>query len=195
MSAAACAPGRDETPAAWKQSPEVVLAGLRSIEKIDAAMTVVFEKPDSEMHGNAVLDVARNGDMHMKVYSLGILGIEITSKNGRVNSTPRLDRSRSVILTQGIRDSLFWWDLADAAVRQEEDLLILQNSNRQVMVDHKTMLPQKQIITFDDNRQLQVFYDSPMQADGLWYQSKMRIELSRYAVTLTVREITFAGLR
>ncbi len=195
VSAAACAPNKVEMPAVDQRSMAVVLAERKSIERIDAAMSVVFEKTDSEMHGDAVLDMAQNGDLHMKVYTLGILAMDLTSKNGLVKSTPKLDKNKTAILTQGLRDSLFWWDLKDFTVKEENDHLILQNATRQVVLDRKTMLPQKQRISFDDGKQLTVLYDNPAQAKGVWYQSKMRIELSRYAVMLTVREISFAGPR
>ncbi|MBI5073787.1 MAG: hypothetical protein HZB62_01240 [Nitrospirae bacterium] len=190
--AAACAPKRVEMPAVEQRSIDVVLAERRSIERIDAAMSVVFEKTDSEMYGDAVLDIGQDGNLHMKVYTLGILAMDLTSKNGLVKSTPKLDKNKTAILTQGLRDSLFWWDLKDFTVREEKDQLILQNATRQVVIDRKTMLPQKQVISFDDGKQLKISYDNPAQAQGVWYPSKMRIELSRYTVTLTVREITFS---
>jgi hypothetical protein len=189
----ACAPKKVEMPAVEQRSIDVVLAERRSIERIDAAMSVVFEKTDSEMHGDAVLDIAKDGDLHMKVYTLGILAMDLTSKNGLVKSTPKLDKGKIVLLTQGLRDSLFWWDLSDVTIKEEKDDLILQNATRQVVLDRTTMLPKKQVISFDDGKQLTVLYENPAQAKGVWYQSKMRIELSRYAVTLTVREISFAG--
>lgn len=187
----ACAPKKVELPATEQRSIDIVLAERKSIEQIDAAMSVVFEKTDSEMHGDAVLDIAKGGDLHLKVYTLGILAMDLTSKNGLVKSTPRLDRNKTAILTQGLRDCLFWWDLTDFTIREEGDHLVLQNATRQVVLDRKTMLPRKQRISFDDGKQLTVFYDNPLQTNGVWYQSRMRIELARYAVILTVREISF----
>jgi len=187
----ACAPKKVEMPAVEQQSIDIVLAERRSIERIDAAMSVIFEKADSEMQGDAVLDIARDGNLHMKVYTLGILAMDLISKNGLVKSTPKLDMRKTAILTRGIRDSLFWWDLTDFTVQEENDHLILQNATRQVVLDRSTLLPQKQRISFDDGKQLTVIYDNPAQAEGLWYQSRMRIELSRYAVILTVNEISF----
>jgi hypothetical protein len=184
---------RVEMPAVEQRSFDVVMAERKSIERIDATLSVVFEKTDSEMHGEAVLDIAKDGDMHMKVYTLGILAADLTSKNGLVKSTPKLDKSKTVILTQGLRDSLFWWDLTDFTVQDEKDHTILQNATRQIVLDRKTMLPQKQTISFDDGKQLKIIYDNPAQAKGMWYQSRMRIELSRYTVTLTVRDISFSG--
>ncbi|MBI5849208.1 MAG: hypothetical protein HZB31_14895 [Nitrospirae bacterium] len=180
-------------PVVEQRSIAVVLAERRLIERIHAAMSVVFEKTDSETHGDAVIDIAQDGDLHMKVYTLGILVMDLTAKNGLVRSTPKLDKNKTAILTQGLRDSLFWWDSKDFAIQEENDHLILQNAAREVVLDRKTLLPQKQRIFFDDGKQLTVFYSNPAQTKGVWYQSKMRIELSRYAVTLSVREISFDG--
>ena len=189
--ATACAPKKVEMPSLEQQSIDIVLAERQSIERIDAAMSVIFEKSDSEIQGDAVLEIAQDGSMQMKVYTLGILAMDLISKNGLVKSTPKLDRRKTAILTGGMRDSLFWWDLEDFTVQEENDHLVLQNATRQVVLDRSTLLPQKQRISFDDGRQLTVFYDNPAQAEGLWYQSKMRIELSRYAVTLNIKEISF----
>lgn len=191
----ACAPREIDMPVVEQRSIDIVLAERRSIERIDAAMSVVFEKADSEMYGDAVFDIAKDGDMQMKVYTLGILAMDLTSKKGLVKSTPKLDKSKKAILTQGLRDSLFWWDLTDFTIQEDYDYLILQNATRQVVLDSKTMLPHKQRISFDDGKQLTVFYDNPAQVKGVWYQSKMRIELSRYAVVLTVKEIVFTRER
>ena len=189
--AAACAPKKVEIPLLEERGIDSLLAERRNIERIDATLGVVFEKTDSEMRGDAVLDISREGDLHLKVYTLGILGMDLTSKNGVVRSTPNLDKSRKMILTQGLRDSLFWWDMQDFTVRDEGDHVIMQNATRAVWLDRKTMLPRKQTISFDDDKLLTVLYDNPAREKDIWYQSKMRIELPRYSVTLTVKGISF----
>ena len=188
---AACAPKKVEMPFFEQRGIEAVLAERRSIERIDTALTVVFEKTDSEMHGDAVLDISREGDLHLKVYTLGILGMDLTAKNGVVRSIPNLDRSRKTILTQGLRDGLFWWDMQGYQVRDEGEYVIMQNATRTLWLDRKTMLPAKQKMDFDDGKQLTVLYVAHAREKELWYPSKMRLELSRYAVTLTVKEISF----
>ena len=189
--AAACARTMVEMPPREERRLDAVIAERNAIERIDANMSVVFEKKDSEMFGDAVLDITRSGDLHLKVYTLGILGMDLSSRKGVVKSTPRLDKAKTTILTQGLRDCLFWWDLQDYAIREEGDYLVLQNATRSVWLDRKSLLPGKQSIDFGDGKQLTVLYDSPVRQSGIWYQSKMRIELQRYAVTLTVKEISF----
>jgi hypothetical protein len=188
---AACAPKKVEVPLPEGRGLDAVLAERQSIERITTALSVVFEKKDADMYGDAVLDIARSGDLHLKVYTLGILGMDLSSRDGVVKSTPRLDRTKTMILTQGLRDSLFWWDLRDYAVREDGDYLVLQNAARSVWLDRKSLLPGKQLIDFGEGRQLTVLYDAPVKQDGVWYLSKMRIELQRYAVMLTVKDISF----
>ena len=168
-----------------------MLAERKDIERIDATLSVVFEKTDSAMYGDAVLDITKEGDLHLKVYTLGILGMDLLAKDGVVRSKPNLDSSRKMILTQGLRNSLFWWDMQEYSVRDEGDYVIMQNATRAVWLDRKTMLPKRQRVDFDDGKQLIVLYDNPAREKDIWYQSKMRIELSRYSVTLTVKEISF----
>jgi hypothetical protein len=189
--AAACAPKRVEVPFPEGRGLDAMLAERKDIERIDATFSIVFEKTDSAMYGDAVLDITKEGDLHLKVYTLGILGMDLTAKDGVVRSTPNLDSGRKTILTQGLRDSLFWWDMQDYTVRDEDDHVIMQNATRTLWLDRTTMLPRKQRIDFDDGKQLTVLYDNPARGKDIWYQSKMRIELRRYAVTLTVKEITF----
>jgi hypothetical protein len=189
--AAACAPKKAEMPFFEERGIEAMLAERRAIERIDTTFGVVFEKADSEMHGDAVLDITREGDLHLQVYTLGILGMDLTSKNGVVRSTPNLDRNRKAILTQGLRDGLFWWDMQDYTVRDEGEYVIMQNATRTLWLDRKTMFPAKQKMDFDDGKQLTVLYDSPAREKEIWYPAKMRLELPRYAVTLTVKGISF----
>ena len=181
-----------EMPPREERRLDAVIAERNAIERIDANMSVVFEKKDSEMYGDAVLDMTRAGDLDLKVFSLGILGMDLSSRDGVVKSSPRLDRTKKTILTQGLRDCLFWWDLQNYALHEDGDYLVMQNATRSVWLDRKTLLPGKQRIDFEDGRQLTVQYDAPARQNGIWYQSRIRIELTRYVVTLQIREIGFS---
>ncbi len=41
----------------------------------------------------------------------------------------------------------------------------------------------------EDGRELDIYYENPEKIGDLWYPSKIRIELSRYAVTLRIKDI------
>jgi hypothetical protein len=190
--AAACAPKKVEVPLLEERGIADVLAERQGIQRIDATMSVVFEKKDAQMYGDAVLDITPGGDLHLKVYTLGILGMDLSSRDGVVKSSPRLDRTKTTILTQGLRDCLFWWDLQNYALHEDGDYLVMQNATRSVWLDRKTLLPGKQRIDYEDGKQLTVQYDAPARQNGIWYQSRIRIELTRYVVTLQIREIGFS---
>jgi hypothetical protein len=168
-----------------------VIAGLSGISRIDTTFSVIFEKADSEIYGDGTLDISSNGDLEMKVYSLGFLAMELSSRNGAVKSNPGLDSTKKTILTQGLRDSLFWWDIKDFAVREKEGFYLLRNTEREIMLDKKSGLPTKQQIYFSSGKVLTVYYDNPAREEGVLYQSKIKIELSKYTVTLIVKNIHF----
>ncbi len=168
-----------------------VLSDMNGVSEIEAKFSITFEKNDTEIRGDAALNISRAGDMSLRVYSLGFLAMELTSENGAVKSNPHLDRNKAVILTQGLRDCLFWWDIKDFTIEDGGDYLLLENIERLIWIDKKTFLPKRQKIFFDDGRELTIYYDNPARENTIWYQSKMRMELSKYSVTLTVKNISF----
>jgi hypothetical protein len=188
---AACAPRRIEIPSYEGRDFREVISGMQGIREIETRMSILFEKVDAETTGEGALDILRNGDMSLRIYSLGFLAMELTSREGRVKSTPHLDKNKTMILTKGLRDCLYWWDIKDFTLSEDGDDYLLRSRERELWVDRKTFLPRKQIIRFDADRELVIYYESPARANDVWYQAKIRIELSRYRVTLTLKDISF----
>jgi hypothetical protein len=183
-----------ETPLFEERSLDEVMAEKSGISHIVATFSVIFERTDSEIRGDGALNVCNNGNLELRVYSLGFLAMELTSRNGVVKSNPRLDSTKKTILTQGLRDCLFWWDIKDFTVEDEGGYYYLRNTEREILINKKSMLPDKQQISFPNGKILTVYYDNPVREKDILYQSRMRIELSRYSVTLTVKNIHFAAL-
>ena len=175
----------------YEGSMRDLLSSKKDISSIETTFSITFEKGDTEIKGNGVLNISRNGDLQMRVYSFGFLAFEMTSENGIVKSAPAIDRNKGIILTYGLRDCLFWWDLKDFETDEKEDHLILRNHDRELWLDKKTMFPKRQIIFLEDGRELNIYYDNPERAGDFWYPSKIRIEHARYVVTLKVKEISF----
>jgi hypothetical protein len=185
--AAACAPKVLEPSLFREKSLEEAIAGRQSIIRADTAFSVLFEKDDSEIRGEGVLNIYGNGDLELRVYSLGFLALELVSRDGKVKSNPGLDSAKKAILTHGLRDSIFWWDIDNYTVRDEGAYYLLKNAGREITIDKELMLPVKQQIFFSDGKMITVHYGNPAAEDGLPYQSRMKIELSRYSVTLTFK--------
>ena len=188
----ACAPKKIGIPAFAPKSLDELISEKNGISEIDTSFEIVFKKPDTEISGNGTLNIHKNSDLNLRVYSIGLLMMELSSKNNVIKSNPRLDKNRTAILTQGLRDCFFWWDIRDFKVSEkEEGIYFLENQKRSLWIDKKTSLPIKQTIRFDDGKELSIFYDNPAERDGRWYQSRIRIEHSKNTVILTVKNISF----
>jgi len=153
----------------------------------------VFEKDDSEMRGDGALNLLKNGNLSLRIYSLGFLAFEMTALDGVIRSNPPVDRNRSIMLTSGLRDCLFWWDMAEFDMEEDEHTYVLQARTRSLRIDKRTMLPADQTILLDDGNKLFITYSNPDNSGSMWYPRKMRIELTRYAVTILIREISFVA--
>ncbi len=192
--ATACAAGKIqkvEMPSYEGKAFSEVVSEKNDIKDIEMKFAVLFEKKDSEIRGDAALDISRSGDMSLRVYSLGFLAMELTSRDGLIKTTPALDRGKKRILTRGLRDCLFWWDIEDFSLYEENNYYLLRGPDRELWVDKKTFLPAKQNIYFEDGMVLNVYYDGPTREDNVWYQSKIRIEYLQYSVTFTVKHMSF----
>jgi hypothetical protein len=168
------------------------LADRVRIAGMDARLGILFERGESEIRGDAALTIARSGDLTLRVYSLGFLALELSSRDGITQSTPRLDDDKKLILTRGLREGLYWWDMPDYALTDEGDRYSLDSGVRRIWIDKRTFLPLRQRIWFDDGKELTIIYMEPQESDGVWYPSKIRIELLRYAVTLSIKEMMFS---
>jgi hypothetical protein len=187
-----CAPKRVEIPTYEGIDVKEVLSTKNTISTIDATFSIVFEKDDSEMRGEGVLNISRIGDLNLRVYSFGFLALEVTSENGVIQSNPRIDKNKTKILTQGLRDCLFWWDIQDYEVDDKDDVYHLKNFSREVWFDKKTILPIKQKVALENGRELHMSYEDMEKTGDVWYPSAITIELSQYTVKLRIKEILFS---
>lgn len=186
-----CAKPRIELPSYDGADLKDVLAERSIISTIETDMSITFEKDDTEIKGNGILNIAKNGDMTLRIYSFGFLAFELISEDGLIRSKPLIDRHKGAILTYGLRDCLFWWDVEDNDISEYAEQYLLQDSDRMVWMDKKTLLPVQQVIALQDGRELTILYDTPAVSDTIWYPSNIRIELAQYAVTLNIKDILF----
>jgi hypothetical protein len=171
-----------------------VLRVKNDISAIETEFSITFEKNDTEVKGDGVLNISRDGNLDLRVYSLGFLAFELTSEDGKIKSDPVLDRTKNAILVYGLRDCLFWWDIKDYEVDEKEGVYLLKNLSRKVWINGKTMLPIKQTVLLEDNKELKFYYEKPERLGNIWYPSKIKIELLHYSVTLKIKEILFTGV-
>ncbi len=195
-----CAPKHVEMPSYKGVSLNDILPALQNIKAIEATMSVVYEKQDSSMQGDAVLKVS-DDSLDFRIYHLGFLAGEIQEDRGIIRSNPRLDRNESAILVNGLRNSFFWWNIQNGAIHESEDMYILKNSYRKIIISKDTLLPVQQTIELYNGEKLNIFYDLPQRVDEdssflttpLWYQSHLKIEFQNQIVM--IRVLSYSALR
>jgi len=167
-----------------------VIAARSNIKRVEATFSVEFEKGDSTMTGDAALELSAD-TLDLRIYSMGFLMAEIKESRGVIKSKPDPGRSKSIILVDGLRNSIFWWLIADYAMENQNETYQLRNPRQRIVVDKKTMLPAVQTMELDDGRELRIFYEEPVKSGEFWYPSRMRIELSKYLVRIKIKTIYF----
>src|SRR4030042_6195371 len=89
-----CAAKHVEMPVYEGRDVREVLSSNKNISSIETTFSITFEKEDTEIRGNGILNISRNGDLTMRVYSFGFLAFEMTSENGTIKSAPMIDRNK-----------------------------------------------------------------------------------------------------
>ena len=188
-----CAPKQVEIPSYEGIDIREVLSAKNAISSIDTTFSIIYEKDDSEMRGEGVLNISKNGDLNLRIYSFGFLVLNVVSENGVIKSTPRIDRNKSELLTRGLRDCLFWWDIQDYEVDEKDSMYVLKNFSREVWLDKKTVLPIRQLVALESGKELHISYGDMQKMGDVWYPSKITIELSQYSVKLKIKDMSFNG--
>lgn len=187
-----CAPRHVELPSYEGVSVENALSELKNIKSIEAVLSVEYEKNDSTMSGDASLNVSED-KLNLRLYYLGFLAGEVSEDNGIIKSKPKLDKNKSTILIDGIKNSFLWWNIKDYTLHEKEDAYELKNSYRKLLISKKTLLPVQQTIELNDGEELKIFYDAPAKtAEDKWYNSRLKIEFKNYIVKIKVKSYSVA---
>jgi hypothetical protein len=184
-----CATKRVEVPTYEGVDVLSLLSSRETVRAIHSSFSIELERDGSAMRGDAVLNLTPE-TLDLQVYSLGFLVAEVVSNDTVTKSNPPLDRSRLLMLVDGIRNSFFWWTIKNPEIREDEGVYRVVNSWRRLLLNRKTLMPEKQVIELEDGRQLTVLYAEPALMEGGWFPSKMRIELANQSVNLKIKSLS-----
>jgi len=190
--APSCVQKRVALPSFQGGDIRAALAEKKTVTDIETTFSISLGRPDetiSGMRGDGALTISNSGDLDLRIYSLGFLAMEVTSRDGLVSSSPKIESAKRLILTEGLRDCLFWWNMGDFVIEEEGGVYVLRNGHRTVWVDSKSFLPLRQVVSLDDGEQLNIYYEEPALENNRWYQSRVRIEFLQYAVSLSVKTL------
>lgn len=192
------APKLAEKPSHRGTSLNDALSQYRKISSISTVVGLDYEKNDVIMSGDASMSVSPD-KLSLRIYYLGFLQGEVYEENGKIKSKPKLDKNKSLILVEGLKSSLFWWNITDYTVTETADAYELRNGYRRVVVNKESLLPVEQTIELENGDTIAISYDTPsriISEDGKetldnsplsWYQSRVRIQLKNYIVRINVK--------
>jgi len=199
-----CAPQiRPAGPDFSALSLDDALAQYRKISSITTIMGIEYEKNESVMSGDGSLVVSPD-KLALRIYYLGFLQGEVYEENGEIKSKPKIDKTKSELLVQGLKSSIFWWNITDYEKTETDDTYELRNRSRKIVIDRKSLLPVEQTLTLDNGDRLLITYGRPVprlgadgrQTDGNsplgWYPSRLKIQLRNYTVRIEVKSYTAA---
>ncbi len=195
-----CAPRYAERPSREGTPLSEVLAKLNTVQSIEAVLSIDYEKNEATMSGDAYLNLSPAA-LDLRIYYLGFLAGEVKEDNGVIKSKPKLNKYKSIVLVDGLRNSFLWWTIRDYTIRETDDSYVLKNFNRTLTISKKTLLPLEQTIELDNGEEMTISYDGPVSnkpetaKNGLdpeieWYQSHLSIRYRDHQVKVRVKSYT-----
>lgn len=196
-----CTPRHVEIPSFPELNLNSHLAELSNIHTIEAVLQLEYEKGTILMNGDASLTLSENS-LDLKVYYLGFLAGYIKENNGIVSVSQKIDKNKSLMLIEGLKNSFMWWKINNHTIEDEGEFYKFQNYNRKIFLDKKTLLPAQQLIELYNGDELKILYDSPAKIDNthdevlvlspaaMWYQSNMRISLNNQLLKIKIKSYT-----
>ncbi|MBF0559709.1 MAG: hypothetical protein HQL08_13125 [Nitrospirae bacterium] len=192
-----CAPKYAERPSREGLSLSEMLSRMNSIQSIEAVLSINYEKNDAAMSGDAALNLSGDA-LNLRLYYLGFLAGEIKENNGIISSKPKIDKYKSIVLVDGLKNSFMWWTISDYTIQEREDSYVLKNSSREVIIGKKDLLPVKQTVEFENGEELNITYDTPAHSrpetnqyvtdpETGWYQSRLSIRYRNHLVNVKVK--------
>lgn len=187
-----CAITKKQGPPVYKDvDVSQMLHSFDNIEEVDTKFTANFEKDDIDYKGDGRLIVSRDGNLQLRIYLLGMLIFEMISNNGEIVTKPVLDSNKSAFLANGLKECIFWWDIKDYAISEDNGHYLLENDIKRLWLDKNTMMPLKQVMSLEDDLYLDITYDEPEKINDVWYPQKMLVQLSGYKLTLIIKDMLF----
>ncbi len=201
LAAASCAPKHVKMPSFPDADINKHLAELANVSALDAVLSLEYEKGNTLMNGDASLTISEN-HIDLKVYYLGFLAGYIKENKGVITASQKMDKNKSFLLVEGLKNSLLWWQIKDYSIEHNSDFYKLENYNRKIFLDRKTLLPSQQIIELYNGDELRISYDTPARVEegketsgfshlASWYQSDMRITLNNHLLKIKIKSYSF----
>ena len=176
---------------------EVITVAKRDIDVLKAIVSIKTEK-NNELYSyvDASLLLKRPNWLHMRMYKFGMPVGNFLLKDDVVQTVSGKGVSQLGAFGKELYYSVFWWeDIENALMYKQAENYIIRTHNREIRLDHATLLPELQEITINDKK-IYIFYDEPKKIvstvqsiTDLWYPSVLNIEMDTYRLRIRLRKL------
>ena len=176
---------------------EVITVAKRDIDVLKAIVSIKTEK-NNELYSyvDASLLFKRPNWLHMRMYKFGMPVGNFLLKDDVVQTVSGKGVSQLGAFGKELYYSVFWWeDIENALMYKQAENYIIRTHNREIRLDHATLLPELQEITINDKK-IYIFYDEPKKIvstvqsiTDLWYPSVLNIEMDTYRLRIRLRKL------
>lgn len=179
-------------------SLQALLHELKGTCGIEASIEISYERGDSTLSGDLYLK-ANHREMLLRYYYLGLPAGEMLYRDGEiVSSNVRISKARTRLLAEGIKNSIFWWQVDYDEQYETDEVYILRAIGREINIDKKSLLPLNQTLRLSNGELVSISYSNPKklhpekdnQRPNDWYQSQVQIQYRDHSLDATIRRLS-----
>lgn len=196
-----CAKRVAQSPIYEGYSLQALLQELKGVCDIEASLEITYERGESSLSGDLYLK-ANHREMLLRYYYLGLPAGEMFYRDGEiVRSSVRFSKTRTQLLAEGIRNSIFWWQVDYDEQYETDEVYILRAIGREIVIDKKSLLPLSQNLRLGNGELVSISYSNPKklhperdtQRPADWYQSQVQIQYRDYSLEAKIRRLSVSN--
>jgi len=192
---AACAPKPKLSPPPIYEEQaltleEVISKAGKDIEVLKAITDINIEK-NNEPYSfiNASVLIKKPGWVHMRMYQLGILVRDFIIQDDSLYALSGKNDGNLKKLGCELYNAIFWWDVYNnGEMSGEGKAYVIRTGDREIHLDKTNLLPLKQEIR-TVNKNIQVLYYEPVNNEGTWYPSLLKIHMDDFTFTVKIKKL------
>ncbi len=191
----ACAPKPKIAPPPLYEEKEFMLQELIAkagddIDVLKAIADIRIEKngePYSSISASVL--IKRPGQVHMRMYQLGILVRDFVIKDDTLYVLTGKNDDKLKMLGTELYNAIVWWDgYGSGEMYKEGRAYVIRTEEREIHLDRATLLPIKQEIR-TLNRDILVEYDEPVGNKGFWYPALIKIYVDDFTFNVKLKKL------
>ena len=169
---------------------EVIAKAGDDIEVIKAIADIKIEKNNAPYSSiSASVLIRRPGQVHMRMYQLGILVRDFVIKDKVLYVLTGKNDNKLRRLGMELYNAIIWWDGYGSGVMfRKRGEYIIRTEDKEIRLDTATLLPVKQEIRTADGN-IEVMYDNPVNNEGFWYPSLIKIYAGDFTFIVKLKRL------